>query len=225
MTDEPLGTHVLELQLAGVIDETADARSLVFKVPEGSQIPADRLRHAPGQFLTLRVPSDRTGSVARCYSLSSSPYTDDALTVTVKRTAGATRPTGSAITHTPGMLVHVLAPSGTFVPRTLDADFLLLAAGSGVTPMMAILKSALSEGSGKVTLVYANRDEKSVIFAAALRELAAKYPDRFTAVHWIETVQGLPSAAALGHLVAPYRRSRGVHLRSRSVHGRLPSMR
>jgi len=98
----------------------------------------------------------------------------------------------------------VLAPSGTFVPKTLDTDFLLLAAGSGVTPMMAILKSALSEGNGKVTLVYANRDEKSVIFAAALRELATKYPDRFTAVHWIETVQGLPSAAALVNLVAPY---------------------
>jgi 3-ketosteroid 9alpha-monooxygenase subunit B len=203
VTEEPLGTHVLELQLADVIDETADARSLVFKVPDGYQIPADRLRHAPGQFLTLRVPSDRTGSVARCYSLSSSPFTDDALTVTVKRTVGGYASNWLCDNAHPGMRLHVLAPSGTFVPRTLDADFLLLAAGSGITPMMAILKSALSEGSGIVTLVYANRDEKSVIFAAALRDLAAKYPDRFTAVHWIETVQGLPNATALGNLVAP----------------------
>ena len=97
-----------------------------------------------------------------------------------------------------------LAPSGTFVPKTLDTDFLLLAAGSGITPMMAILKSALSEGSGKVALIYANRDEKSVIFAAALRDLAAKYPDRLTVVHWLETVQGLPSAVALGGLVGHY---------------------
>src|SRR6187402_436123 len=91
VTDEPLGTHVLELQLAGVVEETADARSLVFKVPDGQgapAIPAERLRHQPGQFLTLRVPSDRTGSVARCYSLSSSPFGDEALTVTVKRTSG-----------------------------------------------------------------------------------------------------------------------------------------
>ncbi len=204
MTDEPLGTHVLELQLADVIDETADARSLVFKVPDGAQIPADRLRHAPGQFLTLRVPSDRTGSVARCYSLSSSPFTDDALAVTVKRTAGGYASNWLCDNAHPGMHLHVLAPSGTFVPRTLDTDFLLLAAGSGITPMMAILKSALSEGSGRVTLVYANRDEKSVIFAATLRELAAEYPDRFTVVHWIETVQGLPSSAALGNLVGPY---------------------
>jgi 3-ketosteroid 9alpha-monooxygenase subunit B len=202
--DEPLGTHVLELQLAAVIDETADARSLVFGVPEGAQIPADRLRHAPGQFLTLRVPSDRTGSVARCYSLSSSPFTDDALTVTVKRTAGGYASNWLCDNARPGMLVHVLAPSGTFVPKTLDTDFLLLAAGSGITPMMAILKSALSEGNGKVTLLYANRDEKSVIFAATLRELAASYPDRLTVVHWIETVQGLPSAAALATLAAPF---------------------
>jgi 3-ketosteroid 9alpha-monooxygenase subunit B len=70
--------------------------------------------------------------------------------------------------------------------------------------MMAILKSALSEGSGKVALIYANRDEKSVIFASALRELAAKYPDRLTVVHWLETVQGLPTAVALGGLVGQY---------------------
>lgn len=204
MTDEPLGTHVLELQLADVVDETADARSLVFKLPDGSQLSADRLRYAPGQFLTLRVPSDRTGSVARCYSLSSSPFTEDALTVTVKRTAGGYASNWLCDNAHVGMHLHVLAPSGTFVPTTLDTDFLLLAAGSGITPMLAILKSALSEGSGKVALVYANRDEKSVIFAGALRDLATKYPDRFTAMHWIETVQGLPSAAALGSLVAPY---------------------
>jgi 3-ketosteroid 9alpha-monooxygenase subunit B len=102
------------------------------------------------------------------------------------------------------MKIHVLAPSGTFVPKTLDTDFLLLAAGSGITPMMAILKSALSEGGGKVGLIYANRDEKSVIFAAALRDLATKYPDRLTVVHWLESVQGLPSAVALGGLVGQY---------------------
>jgi 3-ketosteroid 9alpha-monooxygenase subunit B len=204
VTDEPLGSHVLELQVADVVDETADARSLVFKVADGSTIPADRLRYAPGQFLTLRVPSDRTGSVARCYSLCSSPFTDDALTVTVKRTVDGYASNWLCDNAHAGMKIHVLAPSGTFVPKTLDTDFLLLAAGSGITPMMAILKSALSEGGGKVGLIYANRDEKSVIFAAALRDLAAKYPDRLTVMHWLESVQGLPNAVALGTLVAPY---------------------
>ncbi|MCX2715056.1 ferredoxin--NADP reductase [Mycolicibacterium sp. J2] len=207
MTDEPLGNHVLELQVARVVEETADARSLVFSVPDGPDdpaIPQDRLRYSPGQFLTLRVPSDRTGSVARCYSLSSSPFTGDQLTVTVKRTADGYASNWLCDNAHTGMRMHVLAPSGTFVPATLDTDFLLLAAGSGITPMLAICKSALSEGNGRVVLVYANRDENSVIFAATLRELSAKYPDRLTVVHWLETVQGLPSAATLAGLVAPY---------------------
>jgi 3-ketosteroid 9alpha-monooxygenase subunit B len=207
VTDEPLGSHVLELQVVDVITETADARSLVLRVPDGPgavEIPAERLRYAPGQFLTLRVPSDRTGSVARCYSLCSSPFTDDDLTVTVKRTVDGYASNWLCDNAHAGMRIHVLAPSGTFVPKSLDGDFLLLAAGSGITPMMAICKSVLSQGSGQVTLVYANRDEKSVIFAAALRELAAEYPGRLTVVHWLESVQGLPGAPALAHLAAPY---------------------
>jgi len=204
VTDEPLGSHVLELQVADVIEETADARSLVFCVPDGADIPADRLSYAPGQFLTLRIPSDRTGSVARCYSLCSSPFTGDPMTVTVKRTDGGYASNWLCEHAHAGMKIHVLQPSGVFVPKTLDTDFLLLAAGSGITPMMAICKSALAEGSGKVVLIYANRDEKSVIFGGALRELSAKYPDRFTVVHWLETVQGLPSAASLAGLAAPY---------------------
>ena len=204
MTDEPLGSHVLELQVAEVIAETDDSRSLVFTVPDGADIPADRLTYSPGQFLTLRVPSDRTGSVARCYSLCSSPFTDDALTVTVKRTADGYASNWLCDHAHPGMKIHVLAPSGTFVPKALDDDFLLVAGGSGITPRMAICKSVLSQGNGQVTLIYANRDEKSVIFATALRDLAAKYPDRFSVVHWLETVQGLPSAAALARLAAPH---------------------
>jgi 3-ketosteroid 9alpha-monooxygenase subunit B len=202
--DEPLGSHVLELEIADVLAETDEARSLVFAVPDGVDIPADRLRYAPGQFLTLRVPSDRTGSVARCYSLCSSPFTDDALTVTVKRTADGYASNWLCDHAHPGMRIHVLAPSGTFVPKTLDDDFLLLAAGSGITPIMSICKSALSEGSGRVVLLYANRDERSVIFGDALRELADKYPDRMTVVHWLESLQGLPSATGLRQLAAPF---------------------
>ncbi|MDC8982035.1 ferredoxin--NADP reductase [Mycobacterium marinum] len=205
--DEPLGSHVLELQIAEVVAETDDARSLVFAVPDGPndpRIPPERLRYAPGQFLTLRVPSERTGSVARCYSLCSSPFTDDALTVTVKRTADGYASNWLCDNAHQGMRIHVLAPSGNFVPKTLDDDFLLLAAGSGITPIMSICKSALAEGSGQVTLLYANRDERSVIFADALRELSAKYPDRLTVVHWLESLQGLPSATALAQLAAPF---------------------
>ncbi len=206
--DEPLGDHVLELQIAEVVTETDDARSLVFAVPNepgDPDIPPERLRYAPGQFLTLRVPSERTGSVARCYSLCSSPFTDNALTVTVKRTADGYASNWLCDHAHSGMRIHVLAPSGNFVPKSLDDDFLLMAAGSGITPIMSICKSALAEGGGQVTLLYANRDDRSVIFSDALRELSAKHPDRLTVVHWLESLQGLPSVAALSKLAAPYK--------------------
>jgi 3-ketosteroid 9alpha-monooxygenase subunit B len=202
--DEPLGSHVLELEIADVVAETDDARSLAFAVPDDADFPPERLQYSPGQFLTVRIPSDRTGSVARCYSLCSSPVTDEPLRVTVKRTVDGYGSNWLCDHAQPGMRVHVLAPSGNFVPKTLDADMLLLAAGSGITPMMAICKSALAEGDGQVTLLYANRDENSVIFAGALRELAAQHPDRLTVVHWLESVQGLPDASALEKLAAPY---------------------
>lgn len=71
---------------------------------------------------------------------------------------------------------------------------------------MSILKSALAVGHGQITLVYANRDERSVIFAAELRDLAAKHPGRLTVVHWLESVQGLPRQ---DHLAALARRFAG----------------
>ena len=174
------------------------------RFPTIRQVPPERLRYAPGQFLTLRIPSDRTGSVARCYSLCSSPFADEALTVTVKRDKDGYASNWLCDNAHAGMRIHVLAPSGTFVPKTLDSDFVLLAAGSGITPIMSICKSALSEGGGQVVLVYANRDERSVIFGDALRELAAEHPDRLTVVHWLESLQGLPSANALAQLAAPF---------------------
>ena len=71
----PHSARSVVLTVAEVVTETADARSLVFDVPTADGVPP--MDYKPGQFLTLRVPSDQTGSVARCYSLSSSPYTDD----------------------------------------------------------------------------------------------------------------------------------------------------
>ncbi|MUM16931.1 ferredoxin--NADP reductase [Mycobacterium sp. CBMA271] len=201
MTDVPLGKHVLEVRIAEVVEETADSRSLVFDIPKDA---ADKFTYAPGQYLTLRIPSDRTGSVARCYSLSSSPHIDDRLTVTIKRTVNGYGSNWICDNAHAGMHMHVLAPSGVFVPKNLDHDLLLLAGGSGITPMMAIAKSALSQGSGKVVLVYANRDEQSVIFAAALRELATAHPDRLTVIHWLESVQGLPSQQSLATVAAPF---------------------
>jgi 3-ketosteroid 9alpha-monooxygenase subunit B len=84
------------------------------------------------------------------------------MTVTVKRTVDGYASNWLCDNAYPGMRLHVLGPSGTFVPESLEHDFLLIAAGSGITPIMAICKSALLQGSGRVVVLYANRDENSV---------------------------------------------------------------
>ncbi|MEU3623835.1 3-ketosteroid-9-alpha-hydroxylase [Amycolatopsis coloradensis] len=186
--------------VAEVITETADASSIVFEIPAEH---VSVFAYTPGQFLTVRVPSERTGSVARCYSLSSAPH-ENRVQVTVKRTADGYGSNWLCDNLQAGQEVQVLPPAGVFSPASLDEDFLLLAGGSGITPVMSILKSALEHGTGKVVLLYANRDERSVIFARELADLAARYQDRLVVVHWLEILQGRPTQAHLRALVAPY---------------------
>jgi 3-ketosteroid 9alpha-monooxygenase subunit B len=182
------------LTVTAVIDESHDAKSLVFTIPDEHRA---RFDYRPGQFLTLRIPSTQTGSVARCYSLASSPHTDAAPKVTIKRTDAGYGSNWLCDNAAVGATIEALPPAGLFTPDDLDADFLLWAAGSGVTPVMSILKSVLTGGDGRVVLCYANRDERSVIFAAELRELAAHHAGRLTVLHWLESIQGLPTRAQL----------------------------
>jgi 3-ketosteroid 9alpha-monooxygenase subunit B len=176
------------LRVAEVIDETADAKSFVL---EGADFSV-----RPGQFLTVRI-----GTAARCYSLSSG--VGEPLKITVKRTPGGYGSHWMCSEVAVGTFLDVLPPAGVFTPASLDADLLAFAGGSGITPVMSIIKSALLSGTGRVTLVYANRDERSVIFAGELASLSASHPDRLTVVHWLESVQGLPSAAQLAALARP----------------------
>ncbi|MFC5178631.1 2Fe-2S iron-sulfur cluster-binding protein [Nocardioides taihuensis] len=187
------------LRVADLVRETADAVSVVFEVPPEH---AEAFTFRPGQFLTLGIPSDRTGLVARCYSINVPP--GEPLQVTVKRTPGGFASHWINDELRVGATVRVLPPSGIFTPKSLDDDLLLFAGGSGITPIMSITRTALRDGSGRVVLFYANRDEQSVIFAAALRELAAEHPDRLQVVHWLESVQGLPSTAQLKAFAAQY---------------------
>ena len=190
-----------QVPVAEVVRETDEACSLVLDVPPSL---APVFGYQPGQFVTVRVPSERCGSVARCYSLSSSPVLGERPAITVKRTDGGYASNWIAENVTAGTVLDLLPPAGMFSPRSLDGDFLLFAAGSGITPVMSILKSALHAGRGRVVLVYANRDERTVIFGAALRRLCADSGGRLVVVHWLDSLLGVPSAAAIAALARPY---------------------
>ncbi|MFD4669292.1 2Fe-2S iron-sulfur cluster-binding protein [Lentzea sp. NPDC058450] len=174
--------EVHRLRVDAVIEETADARSFVLS---GASFAVK-----PGQFLTVRA-----GEVARCYSLSSAP--GEPLKITVKRTPDGYGSVWMCSSLAVGMELDVLAPAGVFTPASLDGSVVAFAAGSGITPVMSIIRSVLLQGSGRVFLFYANRDEASVIFARELDQLARAHPERLTVVHWLESVQGLPSVGGL----------------------------
>ncbi|PXX70643.1 3-ketosteroid 9alpha-monooxygenase subunit B [Nocardia tenerifensis] len=195
------GVRVHVLKVGAVIEETAEARTLVFEVPD--ELSA-RFRYRPGQFLTVRVPSARTGSVARCYSLCSSPHCDDRIAVTVKRIAGGYASNLLCDTVAVGDLITVLEPSGSFGPRGLDADVVLCAAGSGITPILSIVKSMMAGGRGNAVVLYANRDRESVIFADPLAEWTRRYPDRLRVLHWLDAERGLATTQAVTQLLRPY---------------------
>lgn len=195
-----MATESYVLTVSDVIEETADARSIVFEVPD--QLQAEFV-YTPGQFLTVAVPSDQTGLAARCYSLSSTPHSGRHQ-ITVKRTADGYASNWLHDHLVAGDTLRVLPPSGIFTPKAWDEDLLLYAGGSGITPVLSIAQTALEKGTGKVVLFYANRDESSVIFARQLQDLASEHAERLIVVHWLESVQGLPSAGQLRTFAAQF---------------------
>ncbi|NMY36269.1 MULTISPECIES: ferredoxin--NADP reductase [Pseudomonas] len=188
------------LRIAQIIPETADSRSLVFDIPPALR---EQFTYKPGQFLTLRVPFEGAW-LPRCYSLSSTPLHDEPLRVTIKQVRDGRASNWLCQQLREGDQLDVLAPAGAFVPRHFDDDFVLFGGGSGVTPVLSILRSALIAGSGRVLLIYANRDEASVIFAAELKALASAYPQRLQVIHWLDSVQGIPAVAQLAEIARPW---------------------
>lgn len=188
------------LKVARVIAETADATSVELDVPPSL---APLFAYRPGQFLTLRV-AHPDGELARCYSLSSSPGIDPRPRVTIKRVAGGRASNWLCDRLRKGAQVDVMAPAGVFVPARLDGDFTLLAGGSGITPMLSIIKAVLAHGAGRIWLLYANRDPESIIFRAELQALARQYPQRLVVQHWLDQVQGVPDTEQLQALLASH---------------------
>lgn len=186
------------LKVARVIAETADATSVELDVPPPL---APLFAYRPGQFLTLRVAHPE-GDLARCYSLSSSPGIDARPRVTIKRVAGGRASNWLCDRLREGAQVDVMAPAGVFVPARLDGDFTLLAGGSGITPMLSIIKAVLAAGAGRIWLLYANRDPASIIFCGELQALARQYPQRLVVQHWLDQVQGVPCLEQLKALLA-----------------------
>ncbi|MEV7005157.1 ferredoxin--NADP reductase [Streptosporangium sp. NPDC051022] len=191
--------RVFQVQVREVVRETAAACSFVLDplTDDGA------LDYRPGQFLTVRVPADGA-SLARCYSMSSAPDLGEPPRITVKRVQGGVGSNWLCDNAVKGTVLDVIAPAGRFVPVSLDRDLVVYAGGSGITPIMSIVKAVMAAGTGRVAMLYANRDESSVIFAGELRALQERHPDRLFVTHWLESLSGVPTEDVLRQFAAPF---------------------
>ena len=185
------------LRVAEVVDETPDTRSFVLEIPPALR---DRFRYAAGQFCTFRAPIGGE-PVVRCYSMSSSPDTADPFTVTVKRVPDGVMSNWMNDRLAPGDAIEAMPPAGRFVLRDADGPIVAFAGGSGITPVLSIIKSALATTAREIVLVYANRGPDRVIFGEALERLGREAGGRLSVHHHLDSEQGFLDAAACAALV------------------------
>lgn len=185
------------LTVREVIDETVQARSFRLR-PAGEH--AHLFGYKPGQFLTFRIPQG-DGHIERCYSLSSAPSSDAGLKVTVKRVTDGFGSNWFNDVPKPGDLIDVAPPSGRFVLRSRDRQPVLFAGGSGITPVISLIKQALHETALSPRLFYANTDVDQIIFRRELDDLCARFPGRLDCHHHIDAQSGLADAGTIRDFV------------------------
>jgi ring-1,2-phenylacetyl-CoA epoxidase subunit PaaE len=151
--------------------------------------PDPPFSYKSGQFLTLILPVNGK-EVRRAYSLCSSPYVDTDLAVTVKRVEAGLMSNWLADYLKVGSTVKVMEPMGQFITEFAPdrkRHLVMFAGGSGITPMMSIIKSILNqERDSIVSLIYCNRDIDSVIFKDALERMQTNDEGRLHVIHILD---------------------------------------
>ena len=170
------------LAVAQIETLTDDAVAITFDVP--SEI-ADRFRYLPGQHVTIRAIIDGE-DVRRTYSVCANANDGD-LRVGVKRIPGGVFSTYATTSLEVGTVLDVMEPVGEFA---IEPDsrhhkhYAAVAAGSGITPVLSMISTVLeSEPNSRFTLVFGNRESRSVMFLEDLEGLKDRYPSRFNLIH------------------------------------------
>lgn len=180
-----MSVHFHALKIAEIVPETADANSIRFEIP-----PELRKAFAfkAGQHLTLRTTIDGA-EVRRNYSLCTSPSQDEWM-VTVKRIGGGLFSNWVGDRLKAGDTIDVMVPHGSFTTEFANSNarhLVGIAGGSGITPVMSLIRTLLSEEpQSQFTLLYGNRDSSSVIFLEGLAGLKDKYLGRLEIYHFLD---------------------------------------
>lgn len=166
------------LKVTDVRRETADCVSVALDAP-------DSFRYLPGQYITFKQEVNGE-ELRRSYSLCSSPLESE-LRVAIKQIEGGRFSTWANNELSAGMSLDTMPPMGNFVAETEPSQakhYVCFAAGSGITPMMSILKTVLGrEPESRVTLFYGNRSAGTIIFKAELEDLKDAHIGRLEVHH------------------------------------------
>lgn len=174
--------HFHSLQVKKIKQETDDCVSISFTVPNGLK---EFFQFKQGQNLTFRKEINGK-ELRRSYSICTSPF-DNELKVAVKRVEGGVFSTFANEELKEGDFLDVMPPTGEFHTELLPSQqksYVAFAAGSGITPILSIIKTTLiTEPNSNFTLVYGNRTKASIIFKEELEALKDKFIDRFRIYH------------------------------------------
>lgn len=177
------GPKYYDLVVKEIIHETRDTISVVFEQP------TPPITYKSGQFLTL-IAEVGGKEVRRAYSLCTSPFVDTDLAVTVKRVEGGLMSNWLADNLKVGQKMRVMEPMGQFTTeyhKDRKRHLVMFAGGSGITPMMSLIKSMLDqEPESIISLIYCNRDVDSIIFRDQLEALETRDEGRLHVIHILD---------------------------------------
>jgi ring-1,2-phenylacetyl-CoA epoxidase subunit PaaE len=183
-----MAIHFRTLTIEDVRRETPECVSVAFAIPPAFR---EEFSYRQGQNITLRVKMDGQ-EVRRSYSICSSPLENE-LRVAIKKVPGGLFSTFANEHLQKGQEIEVLPPSGKFYTELRPGhskQYLAFAAGSGITPILSLIKTTLAVESGShFTLVYGNRHRLSILFREELEALKNRYMDRLSLHHILSREQ------------------------------------
>jgi ring-1,2-phenylacetyl-CoA epoxidase subunit PaaE len=183
-----VASHFRTLQIEDIRRETADCVSVAFAIP----LPyREEFRYRQGQNITLKLKMGGE-EIRRSYSICSSPLEDE-LRIAIKKVPGGLFSTYANEQLQKGQELEVLPPSGKFYTELHPGNrkhYLAFAAGSGITPVLSLIKTTLAvEPDSHFTLVYGNRHRPSILFREELEALKNRYIDRLSLHHILSREQ------------------------------------
>ena len=182
-----MSTHFEKVRIKEVRRETGECVSILFDVPNDLK---ENFSYLPGQHITLRTTINNE-EVRRSYSLCSSPLHNE-WRIAVKKVEGGIFSQFANHKIKADDMIEIMPPIGHFTLQHSDAakNYICFAAGSGITPVLSIIKTGLiKQPHSNFTLIYGNRTRQSIIFKEEIEALKNKYIERLQVIHILSREQ------------------------------------